>query len=250
MTQIESVPSESVRQLIERFEGFAANEAKAAELRAGRLRDSLDSFWSGFSKASSDWASRDQTQAQRFNLFRLLELPRLEKNHSKILKELLDPKGMHGQGKQLLEIFLDRIGFGHLKAKLVGAHVEVKTEVWVTEESRLDIIIRCFPWFILVIENKIGSGEGSTQTQKYWNWLKTQELRSDGERILIFLTIHGERASVEQAHCSSYLHDIRAWLEKCLEIVTAPRIREILRQYLETIEELRELKKESANGDD
>ena len=186
----------------------------------------------------------------------LFRVPKQSKKQLKILKDLLDPKGMHGQGTQLLETFLDSIGYGHLKAHLVAAHIEVKSELWVTEESRLDIIVRCFPWFILVIENKIGSPEGSsvdggsTQTQKYWNWLKTQELRSDGERILIFLTIHGERAGAEQAHRISYLHHIRAWLEKCLEIVAAPRIQETLRQYLETMDDLRDLRKERAYGDD
>jgi PD-(D/E)XK nuclease superfamily len=251
MKHLEASRAEAVCQLIERFKPFASAKTKEAELRADRLKASVKSFWSGFAKAATASALRERSEAPRFNMIRLLELHRLEKNHSKLLADFLDPKGTHSQGTVFLECFLDRIGCGHLKAKLAGRRVEAKTELWVTEKSRLDIIIRCFPEFILVIENKIQSGEGAsieggaTQLQKYWDWLKQQQLRSDGKRILVFLTIHPERASVEEAFCMTYLQDVRRWLVDSLERVRAPRVREAVCQYLETIEDLRHLRGES-----
>jgi hypothetical protein len=250
--------SERIAELIDRYAEFKSSKAKEEKARAARLSDSLGTFWPQFADAVTASKARERSEASKFNLIRLLDLHQLERNHSKILAEF-DPKGTHGQGTLFLEGFLDQIGRGHLKPKLAGAHIEVKKELWTTEYGRLDIVVRCFTGsithFILVVENKIKSGEsnggdeGLRQLEKYKLWLDKQ-ITEPGGKILVFLTIHGDRPRIEgTAVPISYLRDIRQWLNLAQCSIQAPRVRHTVEQYLDIIEELKALRRERIYGD-
>lgn len=197
-----------------------------------------------------------------FNLLTLLEVEKLERNHSRILSELLNPRGSHGQGSLFLEHFLSLVGLGHLDAQISPfSHIEVRSELPVTEESRLDIVIRCSrPPFYLIVENKIRSDEGARnssgkrQVEKYRDWLD-QFKDTFKETCLVFLTIHRSKSDSFKDNKPaehkqlSYLRDITSWLQDCLPDVKAPRVEHTLRQYLQTVEQLRNLKKEDTDGD-
>jgi hypothetical protein len=250
----EPIRLESIRQFIEGYKAFADERAKEAERRTLLLKAALGTFWPGLQRATEQWQMREQVEAPLFNVFRLLKLQELEKNHSKILANLLNPSGTHGQKTLFLEGFLDLIGCGRLKTEITSAsaNVTVRTEEWITETGRVDIIVRNVRSFVLVIENKIRSGEakdadGHTQLQKYWEWLRN---RPERETLLVFLTIHGESGSVDEARCISYGREIKGWLEKSLNNVRASRVRETIGQYLETIDDLRNLRQEAANVDE
>lgn len=243
---------QGIVDLVEYYKRFASDRAREAERRVNELKAHLGTFWPQFKDSCAAYAERERTEAPRFNLVRLLELERLESHHSRILADLLDPRGTHGQGALFLERFLDLIGLSHIKAKVASpaAHVEVTPEERITAESRPDIVVRCVPWFVLVIENKIQSGEGQSdgtwQLEKYCNWLRDQTAE---EKRLLFLTIHGEKSSSgAESLLISYTRHIHGWLEECLNRVTAPSVQHTLLQYLETIENLRNLKRETADG--
>jgi hypothetical protein len=47
---------------------------------------------------------------ENFNIFQTLELETDEGSHSKIIAELLNPKGSHGRGSEFLELFMEIVG--------------------------------------------------------------------------------------------------------------------------------------------
>jgi hypothetical protein len=250
---------EGIRNLILQFETFSSAKEKEAELQGDRLSSTPNLFWPAFRKAKAAWEARERVEAPRFNLIRLLELDRLEKNHSKILADLLDPQGTHAQGTVFLKRFLNLTGLSRLNIDVTsaGANVEVSPEAWITAESRPDIVIRCAPSFFLIIENKIRhdegiDSEGLGQLRRYRNWLDIQiKNRTAREGVLIYLTIHpGKGKSGAEDRHLSYLADISRWLKECLAECSAPRVTQTLAQYLETIDELRYLKKEESYEDE
>lgn len=250
--QPESTSVENIRQLVDSYNEFSSRRVKEAEERAQSLGATLDTFLTDFQNARTRWLQRDQSEAPRFNLFRLFKLQELERYHSKLLAELLDPKGTHGQATFFLERFLDRIQLGHLKSQISGpsGQVWVRLEHPITATGRVDLIVRCNRRLVLVIENKIHSDEGEDpdglkQLKKYWAWLQDQP---EAEKVLVFLTVHDELGSVPEAKRLSYSRDIRAWLQDCLQSGLPERVKETLRQYMEAVEDLRELRSGEKNA--
>lgn len=249
---------EGIRNLILQFEDFSSAKDKQAELRAGRLKSAPNLFWPAFRKAKAAWEARERVEAPRFNLIKLLELNRLEKNHSKILADLLDPQGTHAQGTAFLTRFLDVTGLSRLNIDVTsaGANVEVSPEAWITAGSRPDIVVRCAFSFFLIIENKIRhdegiDSEGLGQLRRYRDWLDVQTKNGAvREGFLIYLTIHPGKAKGGADRHLSYLTDISGWLKECIRECSAPRVTQTLAQYLETIDELRYLKKEESYEDE
>lgn len=244
--------AESVIRLIESYKHFAAEIARQTEERAQELKARLSTFWPRFQNARAAYAESERREASRFDLLRLLGLVELERTHSRILADLLNPRGTHGQSGLFLESFLDHVGLRDIKPKLIipGANVEVSSEHPITG-GRPDIVVRCVPWLLLVIENKIKADENLTangvgQLEKYREWLNRQ---AAAEKRLFFLTIHGDksRSGVEDIDIS-YLRDVHKWLEASLKGVAAPAVQHMLLRYLHAIEDLRNLKKERTNG--
>lgn len=228
-----------VVDLIERYKHFASEKQREADSRAEELRAKLGIFWPQFDEARAAYADHERTEASRFCLIRILGLGEMEKTHSRILADLLNPQGTHGQGRLFLEGFLDHIGLADVQEKLISniAHVTVMPELAVTGEARPDIVVSCVPWFLIVIENKIRSGEGYEQLKKYRIWLCKQKA---AEKRLVYLTIHGKPSQRHEEDCSlSYARDVRQWLGRCLENVAAPAVTHSLRRYLETIADFR-----------
>jgi PD-(D/E)XK nuclease superfamily len=225
--------------LIGRYKSFTSARTREAEQRAEKLKVELTRFWPQFEDARIAQRDRERMEASRFCLIRLLGVEELEKTHSRILADLLDPRGTHGQGSLFLEGFLDRIGLAEVRQKLSSSlsHVSVRSELAVTGEARPDIVISCVPWFIGVIENKIRSGEGYEQLKKYRAWLSGQRV---AKKRLVYLTIYGRPSLSGAEDCSlSYARDVRLWLGACLKTVVAPAVEHALQRYLEVIAALR-----------
>ncbi len=243
--------TDSVIHLIERYKRFRAEKAGETERRAEELKARLGTFWPQFQAARAAYAESERREAPKFNLLRLLGLVEVEQAHSRILADLLNPRGTHGQGGLFLEAFLDHVGLRDIKPKLIapGAHLEVFYEHPITG-GRADIVVRCLPSLLLVIENKIKADEsmadGRGQLEKYRKWLNQQ---AAAEKRLIFLTIHGDKSQSGVEHVDiSYLRDIRKWLEDCLKRVAAPAVQYLVLGYVQAIEDLRSLKKEPTDA--
>ena len=111
----------------------------------------------------------------RFNIFDALNIARREVSHSYFLAWLLDPHGSHGQGALFLRsILMDLLK----KARSQGFQVPLSPIELDGEDFRgveirrewrnIDLLIVCdAPKCVMVIENKIDSGEHSDQLNRY-----------------------------------------------------------------------------------
>lgn len=172
-------------------------------------------------------------QREPFNVFELCGVWSTEMRHSAILRELLDPQGMHGFKTKFLEAFFKQIG---LEFDPNGCRA--KTEV-AYSNGRMDIVISSGD-VAVVIENKIYAGDQEDQLKRYKEeWLEAQ---SGKKQALLYLTLDGHEASNAE-HVDyqriSYRNDILAWLETCIGMATEkPLVKSALEQYKELIKKL------------
>jgi len=249
------LPSEGVRELLGRFRAFSQDLKRQTDEQTLRVKARLDSFWPEFLEARRIQAQFDRDKAPGFNLFRLLNLEGVEAVHTQFLADLLNPSGAHGQGALFLERFLCAID----REGLAAALKNTAAQVWVTSEFHLDsgkrpdIALSCPYQFLLVIENKISQGESEGQLQNYRDWLDRYVGLDEAKRVLVFLTVHGAAGPKSLAgHYIrfSYLPGVEKWLKDCLPHVRAPRVEQVLMQYLQTVRELYRFKKEDLSDDE
>lgn len=224
-------------------------QVAARRERDNRLLSDLDAFLPALEKVMSDRRKLIRQTAPGFNVFRSLGL-QYERNHTAILADFLNPAGSHGQGLLFLDQFLQEIGRADLSEILVrrASLVLVSTEAPIKDRRRLDILIRCGPDFVVVIENKIRAPEHDDQLRRYKTWLTRQPER---EKVLIFLTIHGEKStSLTRGYIPvSYTNHIQSWLESSRNGVLPASLHVVLDHYIEAVKDLRSLKEAPENGD-
>ena len=126
--------------------------------------------------------------ARRFNVFDYLR--RDELGLSRIVADLLNPEGKHGQGASFLKLLLD--GCRLRTASPEARTVEVAVEKAITDNRRLDICLR-IGGFCLAIENKPYAGDQPDQIRDYLEWLRCNY----EEYALIYLSRSGEPPSPE-----------------------------------------------------
>ena len=146
----------------------------------------------------------DRHLARRFNVFDYAKTDEL--GLSKILADLLDPHGPHGQGALFLERFVKRLGkplfrpnLSDSRNSVVGRLVHRKkqrpVEHVITANRRIDIYIQIGDGdaaHCLAIENKPYAGDQKNQVKDYLEYLWEQY----GERfVLIYLSPTGEGPS-------------------------------------------------------
>ncbi len=219
---------------------------KAAMSQMGQTRPAH--FLEGFARFRSKIEEKfppDKTEAPDFNIFSILKVRHLEaKTHSPFLAELLDPRGSHEQGDLFLSSFLQLQPCGFALDQIGTGNWEVRIEKY-TAKGILDIVISNYPTrHIVVIENKIYSGDRQDQMMRYHDWLTNHPHFTEiVKRRLIYLTLDGSppsNAGIEQSwyKCMSYRHDIRAWMEAVIPKVESLRVSDCVRQYLDVIKDL------------
>jgi hypothetical protein len=242
---VEHVPLSAMAAFLERYKQFTAEKADHR----------LHAFQAGFAHLASALQTIEQLgrflerqQAPQFNLFHLLKVARDErKTHSALLRELLDPEGCHGQGHLFLETFFKYCwqkpgfdGFPRPAAKLSSALWIVEAEKGTALFGNMDVVISA-PQLqvIVVIENKIDAREQERQLQRYAEWMVW--IYPNYSKALMFLTRDG-RESLTHGEAKyyrlSYCEDIGPWLERAMPMVQAPRVREMMSQYLEVVNAL------------
>lgn len=135
----------------------------------------------------------DRQLARRFNAFDYVDTS--ETGLSRIIADLLNPAGRHGQGTLFLETLLaglveirDRPALNNSLTK----PVRVTTERGITNQRRLDISVEIPDndgMFCLVIENKPYAGDQHRQVHDYLEFLKR---RYSKRFLLIYLSPTGE----------------------------------------------------------
>lgn len=140
----------------------------------------------------------DAHLARRFNAFDYLRTDEL--GLSRIIADLLNPQGKHGQGAAFLKLLLDGCGLEGWVLPDHARHTGVKVEVEKTikDDRRLDVCVslgsNC-----LAIENKPYAGDQPNQVRDYLDWLR----KCFRNHALIYLSPSGEPPSadsVEQAY--------------------------------------------------
>ena len=178
---------------------------------------------------------------ENFNIFRVLNIESREFFICKVLMELLSPSGSHCQGSLFLRPFVKNVlGLNIPDAELERARVsrEYKT----SQGRRIDIVIETANYFI-AIEAKVNAGDLPGQCSDYYEAAK-QHCFDESNAKIIYLTPDGREPSPESSCgkkvcCISFRKNIHEWLSSCLgfkEIEHAVPVREIMRQFLMTVE--------------
>lgn len=192
-----------------------------------------------------------KTTGENFNIFSIMRVENDEvRTHSRIIAELLNPKGMHYQGDIFLKLFFQEIKIlESIKNDFQFANANVLVEEYLgtidqsyTQGGFIDIVIKDSKNQI-VIENKIYAGDQKGQLLRY--------KKNYPDCHLIYLTLYGSQPSefsyigdnshlkLDEIILVSYRDVIKNWIEKCIEkLEFQPIIRETLVQYLHLIKKL------------
>lgn len=175
-------------------------------------------------------------EEENFNIFSILRDVNDEVNlHSRLIFELLDRNGSHGQGTKFVKALMDEIQIANFDFNEYVVHREYKN---------IDILLTSFNHAI-VIENKIWADDKDRQLERYSEVIK----REGYDNIQIFyLTLDGkEPANISLGKLNlekdvkliSYSFHIKNWIEECIRIVSRnPALRETLIQYQKIINQL------------
>jgi hypothetical protein len=173
-----------------------------------------------------------------FDPLGLLGIAELERTHSKILADLLDPLGSHAQNDFFLKEFIEHFQLCDSTSAREFGGIQVEAE-YPIRGGRLDLLIRMPSKFVIVLENKVSSSEGEEQLKKYGAWLAKQ---SEPVKRLLYLTPKGEDStpiSEQPDRWLSYESDISAWLASCLEkLKQNPSLYGFLLVYLKRVRTL------------
>lgn len=175
----------------------------------------------------------------RFNIFRICGVNHYENTHSSILAEFLNPQGSHSLKNQFLDAFLETIGKSFILKDFDTTNATVHTE-YVTDNGRIDILIKDHNKNAIIIENKIYACDQHEQLKRYDSFAK----KHFEHYQIYYLTLFGSEASEQSAgnviyHTISYAETIIQWLDKCIALaVRLPLVRETLIQYSNHIKQL------------
>lgn len=185
---------------------------------------------------------------ESFNLISVMQMEWDEtKTHSRILADLLNPQGSHGQGFIFLEKFLclskalQDLNLDLSKAQVIVEKNIGKIDSRYQHGGRIDIVIEAGDKAI-IIENKINAPDQKNQLLRYQRYADCTY--RDGYQI-IYLNKFGDPASDfstgNKLSDNDYLQlgystDILNWLEDCQSVLKdKSRIYEVLEQYKEAI---------------
>jgi hypothetical protein len=217
------------------------------------VRDFLESAHDSINDLLEKIRRENVRFAPRFNIFRALEIERKEVVlHTRLLRHLLDPTASHGQGHLFLRCFFDMMADAH-RARFTPPPEPLDDSRWVVSkeldlggEGRLDLLIEnSTKKYVVIIENKIGAGEGDGQLERYEKWVDERRLKY--EKVLVFLTPSGRKPDSTSSNRwirLSYRMDVAKFLDGVLsseQLKEAQSVREILQQYLLIVKTLSEV---------
>lgn len=197
--------------------------------------DHIQILLSQINTISDSYIRVAEATGENFNIFSILQIESDEvRTHSRLIAELLNPKGRHNCRDKFLQLFIEE---NEINSEIITIESEVITEFYigkVTEKTggNIDILIRDNSNNVIMIENKIYAGEQKNQLLRYKNY------KPNG--VLIYLTLFGEESFEKSSEglyqkCS-YNVNIINWLIKCRNIAIAnPILRETITQYINLI---------------
>ena len=148
--------SEPWRALGQVLESYLALKEQAVQL----LSQETGSFLDAWLSAKAKLAEKNRTTGSDFNP--LASIPIKEPVHSKIIGDLLNVEGSHGQGSLFLMCFLDMLDVPNGEAGTWKVSIE---------KERVDIMLwRESPAAMILIENKVKDAQDQlNQLYRYWH---------------------------------------------------------------------------------
>lgn len=173
------------------------------------------------------------------NIFNILKLENKETAHSDMLAYLFNPYENH----YLKESMINEL-FKHLSKKdanyinlllLDYSDLEVYREYTIDNGRRIDILlISKRNKVVILIENKICSGEGDNQLEDYKNYIDNKY--SNYNKIFLYLTLEKERNEKYKGYIHITYNNIYKMLQNILEeIQMTTEVGTILKQYKDMI---------------
>lgn len=181
----------SLRQFLDDFEKLQPSQVDQVKTEASPPDYLLLSNWLS---SMSTPLEAVHTSAWNFDPWEVAGLGRDEVRNTSVLAWLLNPRGSHGMGSEVLQNLLSYINKqkSHFPDS-AGNFCNVRTEICPNGDlsDRLDIEIDAAN-FYLIIEVKIGAIEGNEQLSRYAHLAQTQK----GQRpwTIIYLTPTGKIA--------------------------------------------------------
>jgi hypothetical protein len=188
-----------------------------------------------------------QKTGEKYNIFKIADIARKEVIMCRVLADLMNPRGKHGQGSRYLGLFRETIA-----SKLPGRpvldleHTRVTTEYVIDENRRIDIVLEDGNVFVPV-EVKIGAGDQLNQLADYFTFARTKN--RNNHIPVLYLTVDGHEPpdfSKDGIGKDGYVplsfkNDVLVWLEACARENTPETtipVRENLRQLIAAVKSL------------
>jgi hypothetical protein len=210
------------------------------ETNAARLLDGVADI---IKRNEAPW----QNTGEKYNLFKVARIVRKELIICRVLADLMDPRGKHGQGSLYLKLFweivLSRLP---IRPALSIEHTRVTTEDATEKNRRIDITLDDRRVFV-PIEVKIGARDQPNQLADYFKCAQTKN--RNGHIPALYLTIDGREptdlskdgiGSNDYARLS-FKENILPWLEACLREEATEKtvpVRENLKQLIAAVKSL------------
>ena len=236
------------------FEDYRSLESKFWDKKWEVEKSAFEAFQYRFFEHQKRMTEIRASEAPTYNIFSILGLGRYEVLlHSPLIKNLLDPKGSHGQGVLFLKTFFEKVLVIKYPEDQIS-YVRVREEFRM-ESGRIDLLITYSEIGIkkaIVIENKIYARDQHNQLARYYNYLKDFRGYAPENIILVYLTPDGaepteysmndsKKREVEDhstLKCVSYRNGIKDWLNHAMEQIKSEKLKSIVNQYIVKISKL------------
>jgi hypothetical protein len=215
----------------------------------------IQEFFNRYEEKRERWRKRDREEAPDFNVFETLRVERNETIHCRMLGDLPNPDGSHGQGLRFLASFLCYCRKNiHGFPRLLDGDFDKSARVRIIREfgsawGRPDLAIYSESLrFALIIEIKIDADDQEGQIPRYLESLHHDFSFAPRERrALVYLSLSGDRAKKagqacagQDYFCMSHGKHVAEWLDSCSSEKLPIRVRGLLLQYVDTLRNLTE----------
>jgi hypothetical protein len=211
------------------------------------VETNADGLLNGVTGIIKRYEAQWQKTGEKYNLFKVASIAHKEVIMCRVLADLMNPQGKHGQGSRYLKLFWETIA---PKLPSILAldieHTRVATERVTDDNRRIDIALDDGKVFV-PIEVKIRAGDQHSQAADYFKFAQT---KNKAERVpVLYLTVDGHEPSDASKDnigkgdyvCLSFKDDILDWLEACARDEATEKtvpVRENLRQLIAAIKSL------------
>jgi hypothetical protein len=172
--------------------------------------------------------------------FNFIELISPDENKiSDLLKILLEPNGIHGQGEMFFKLFVEKLKpYYNNEINIDYKNTSIIREKTTDKGRRIDLFIKSKN-FVIAIENKIYAEEQSYQLDDYFKFLETNYENF----ILIFLTAtkrEPQSISLKNKNSNkfinvSYNEFLVPWLEECYKNCESQKVKFFIKDFIDWI---------------